>query len=53
MNIEVVRDYYGNVLQTSADLKTDACCTADGMPQFLKQALANVHEEVLAKYYGC
>ena len=53
MNIEVVRNYYGNVLQTSADLKTDACCTADGMPQFLKQVLANVHEEVLAKYYGC
>ncbi|MEQ8825503.1 MAG: methyltransferase domain-containing protein [Filomicrobium sp.] len=53
MNIEVVRDYYGKVLQTSADLKTDACCTTAGMPDYLKSALANVHDEVLAKYYGC
>lgn len=53
MNIEVVRDYYGKVLETSNDLKTDACCTPSDMPQFLKTALANVHDEVLAKYYGC
>ncbi len=53
MNIDTVRDYYGKVLETTADLKTDACCTPAGMPDFLKQALANVHDEVLIKYYGC
>ena len=53
MNVEVVRDYYGKVLETSDDLKTDACCTPAGMPDYLKHALANVHDEVLAKYYGC
>ncbi len=53
MNIEVVRDYYGKVLQTSSDLKTDACCTTAPMPDYLKAALSNIHDEVLAKYYGC
>lgn len=53
MNIEVVRNYYGQVLQSSDDLKTSACCTPGAMPDRLKQVLANIHDEVLAKYYGC
>ena len=53
MNIDVVRDYYGKVLESSDDLKTSACCTPGDMPEFLKIALSNVHDEVLAKYYGC
>ncbi|MFM1815577.1 MAG: hypothetical protein RLZ98_2272 [Pseudomonadota bacterium] len=53
MNIEVVKDYYGKTLKTSADLKTAACCTPDDMPAHVKRALANVHDEVLSKYYGC
>ena len=27
-----VQEYYGKTLQTSADLKTSACCTPDAMP---------------------
>ncbi len=53
MNIEVVKSYYGETLRTSADLKTEACCTPDDMPTYVKRVLANVHDEVLAKYYGC
>ena len=53
MNIDVVKDYYGRTLQSSADLKTEACCTPDDMPGYIKRLLANVHDEVLAKYYGC
>ena len=53
MNIQVVKDYYGKTLQSSADLKTEACCTPDAMPGYVKALLANVHDEVLAKYYGC
>ncbi|MEZ5856904.1 MAG: methyltransferase domain-containing protein [Hyphomicrobiaceae bacterium] len=53
MNIEVVKNYYGQVLQTSSDLKTQACCTPDDMPARIKALIANVHDEVLAKYYGC
>ncbi len=53
MKIDVVKDYYGRILRGSDDLKTKACCTPDGMPERVKQLLVNVHEEVLAKYYGC
>ena len=53
MNLEVVKDYYGKVLRTSKDLKTSACCDGGGVPAHLEPLLANVHEEVIAKYYGC
>lgn len=53
MTIDIVKDYYGKTLKSSADLKTEACCTADDMPGYVKRLLANVHGEVLAKYYGC
>ena len=53
MTIESVKNYYGKTLQSSADLKTEACCTTDNMPDFIKRLLANIHDEVLAKYYGC
>jgi arsenite methyltransferase len=52
MNLEVVKDYYGKVLKTSKDLKTSACCDG-GVPAYLQPLLANVHEEVRDKYYGC
>jgi arsenite methyltransferase len=50
-----VQEYYGKVLSKSEDLKTNACCDAPGAgpPPHIKRALANVHDEVLAKYYGC
>lgn len=50
---DLVREYYGKVLSTSDDLKTSACCTPGALPPGLRAALANVHEEVRAKYYGC
>ncbi len=53
MNIQVVKDYYGKTLASSADLKTEACCTPGDMPGHIKALLGNVHDEVLAKYYGC
>ena len=48
-----VKDYYGRVLQSSADLKTDACCTPDDLPPSLRAVLAEVHPDVSARYYGC
>jgi arsenite methyltransferase len=53
MNLEVVKDYYGKVLKTSEDLKSSACCDESNMPAHLETLLANVHEVVRAKYYGC
>jgi arsenite methyltransferase len=52
MHAEVQR-YYGQVLQTSADLKTSACCTVDEPPPHVKAALKEIHEEVASRYYGC
>ncbi|MDF1822225.1 MAG: methyltransferase domain-containing protein [Alcanivoracaceae bacterium] len=50
---EQVKDYYGNVLGGTDDLKTSACCTADEMPGWLKPIVSSLHDEVLARYYGC
>ena len=48
-----VQDYYGKELEVSEDLKTNACCTLETPPKFIRDALANVHDEVHSKYYGC
>lgn len=50
---EVVQDYYGKTLQSSADLQTTACCDVSLIPSWLKPLLANIHPEVLSQYYGC
>ena len=50
---EQVQDYYGRQLTSSDDLKTDACCDLDQVPNWLKPLLAKIHPDVLAKYYGC
>ena len=50
---ELVQAYYGQELQSSADLKTSACCDADAVPAWLKPLLARLHPEVTEKYYGC
>lgn len=52
MHAEVQR-YYGEILQSSADLKTSACCTTDEPPTHIKTALAKIHDEVVTRYYGC
>lgn len=50
---EQVQKYYGETLSHTNDLKTNACCTGEETPQWMKKLLANVHDEVLARYYGC
>ena len=50
---DIVQDYYGKQLTSSADLKTSACCDTSSVPDWLKPLLSNIHPEVLEKYYGC
>ncbi|GAA2121296.1 methyltransferase domain-containing protein [Streptomyces synnematoformans] len=50
---ESVKDYYGKLLQSSADLQTSACCTAQAPPRHIADALGKVHEEVKDRFYGC
>jgi arsenite methyltransferase len=48
-----VKQYYGEVLATTQDLQTDACSTEAPIPPYLKEAMADIHDEVASKYYGC
>lgn len=50
---DLVQDYYGQQLQSTADLKTTACCDISAVPEWLKPLLARIHPEVLSRYYGC
>ena len=50
---ESVRDYYGRVLKSSADLKSSACCLAEALPRHVAEILKDVHPEVKDRFYGC
>jgi len=50
---DTVKKYYGEVLQKSSDLKTDACCTPETASAHIKEALLLINSEVKDKYYGC
>lgn len=45
--------YYGEILQKSEELATNACCAAGAPPPLVAAALARVHERVAERFYGC
>jgi hypothetical protein len=47
---ESVKEYYGKILQTNEDLKTNACVQVGKVPKQVKEALNLCHEEVLSRY---
>lgn len=51
--LDDVKNYYGETLQHSDDLLTNACCTGAEPPQYMKDILAKIHDEVITRYYGC
>ena len=51
--ISSVKNYYSTVLKSSADLKTNACCTLSSYPEHIKKLLSNIHYDVKKSYYGC
>lgn len=51
--LDHVRRYYGEVLKSSADLKTGACCSAESMPVHVRALLEDIHPEVRDRFYGC
>ncbi|ABS63932.1 Methyltransferase type 11 [Parvibaculum lavamentivorans DS-1] len=53
MSVESVKEYYGQTLKGSADLKTDACCDPGATPPHIRAALSDIHDDVLTRYYGC
>lgn len=48
-----VSTYYGETLQSSADLKTNACCATGAPPAHIRSALTHIHDDVLSRFYGC
>lgn len=48
-----IQEYYGKRLQQSDDLQTNACCTSVQPKKYIRQAIAQVHDEVKNRYYGC
>ncbi|XP_041368388.1 arsenite methyltransferase-like [Gigantopelta aegis] len=52
--LDSVKDYYGKELKCTDDLKTPTCKTPSvGLPKAVREALADVHDEVVKRYYGC
>ncbi len=50
---ENAKEYYGEVLNSSDDLKTTACCTLDMIPKRVRDVLPYIADEIQEKYYGC
>ncbi len=51
---EIVRAYYGETLQGSDDLKTDACCcTTAAPPKYVIDVMDEIDDEIMAHFYGC
>lgn len=50
---ESVQNYYGEVLKSTKDLKTSACCSAEAMPLYVRNIMKQIHPEVLDRFYGC
>lgn len=52
--LEHVKEYYGTLLQGTADLKTSACCCTDeGLSPRVKAALAQINDDIMQRFYGC
>jgi len=49
---ESVSAYYSKTLKTSEDLATNACCSIPPPSQIIP-LIRNIHDDVIAKYYGC
>lgn len=48
-----VKEYYGKLLQSSKDLKTNACTIASAPSKYIQDILKQVPMEIRSKFYGC
>ncbi|XP_067297540.1 arsenite methyltransferase [Pseudorasbora parva] len=49
-----VKEYYGKILKKTSDLKSNACVpSAKSVPAYVRKVIAEIHPDVIAKYYGC
>ena len=50
---EAVQSYYTEVIKSNQDLKTNACCSAQSMPDYIREISKSIHPEVTSRFYGC
>jgi len=50
---ESVQNYYGKILTRTSDLKTNCCTTTVSPSAKIKNLIANVHDDVTQRYFGC
>ena len=50
---KIVKNYYGEVLSGSSDLKTSACCISGSISKSQKEILKLIEPEIKDKFYGC
>ena len=43
---DAMKEYYGKTLQKSNDLKTTACSSLCSVPQYVKESLKNIHQDI-------
>ena len=48
-----VKDYYGEKLASNKDLQTSACCIEGSIPNYQKDILKLIDNEIKDKFYGC
>ena len=48
-----VSEYYGKILKSNDDLKTNACCTSSAPPRYVREILPVIKDEILSRFYGC
>tara|TARA_Y100000816_G_scaffold290629_1_gene279801 strand:- start:851 stop:1888 length:1038 start_codon:yes stop_codon:yes gene_type:complete len=54
MNIhENVKDYYGKILKTNKNLKTNACTVSNKPNKTILNIINNIPNEIKEKFYGC
>ncbi|MDT8446369.1 MAG: methyltransferase domain-containing protein [bacterium] len=50
---QAVQEYYGQTLQKTDDLLTNACCSVSSYPPKIKAILSEIHPEVVERFFGC
>ena len=50
---EQIKKYYGVILQSSDDLKTNACCCSSASPRYVQDVLPLICDEIKNRFYGC
>ncbi len=51
--LSLAQEYYGKVLSTSADLKTNACTAAGRPHRLIRDIMQRIPAAVSDKFYGC